>query len=79
MRTKMKFSILKYDVINDSLKVICVKNFKLAGCFGDIGAFGDMGTERILAKNREIPKVFSAILTNLAVKGPVIKITFFYV
>ena len=39
---------LKYDVIHDALKVICNENFKRPR------NFGDMGTCRNLAKNREI-------------------------
>ena len=42
--------ILKYNV----LKVICYQNHKRSRNFGDIGSFGDMGTGRNLAKNREI-------------------------
>jgi hypothetical protein len=32
------------------------------GIFGDIGTFGNIGTVSILAKDREIAKVFPAIL-----------------
>jgi hypothetical protein len=47
-------SIWKFDVIHDALNVIYYKNLKRPRKFGDIGFFGDMDTERILAKNREI-------------------------
>ena len=48
-------SILKYDVIQDALKVICDKNIKSPR------EFGDMGTGKILAKNRKIAYFVSAI------------------
>jgi hypothetical protein len=37
------------------------------GIFGDIGTFGDTGTGIILAKNREIALIFSAISANSAI------------
>ena len=46
--------ILKYDVIHEALKVICNKNLKRPQNLGDIGSFGDIGTGRNYAKNREI-------------------------
>ena len=43
--------IFKYDFIDKALEVICYENLKSPR---DIGSFDDMGTERILAKNRGI-------------------------
>jgi hypothetical protein len=42
-----KIIVLKYDVIHDALNVTCEKSLERAGKFGDIGFFGDLGTERI--------------------------------
>jgi hypothetical protein len=39
-------SILKHDVIHDTPKLIFIKRPRE---FADIGSFGDMGSERILA------------------------------
>jgi hypothetical protein len=50
----LRNSTLKYDVIHDLLKVIFNKNLKRQRNFGDIGSFGDMGTDMNLAKNREV-------------------------
>ena len=35
---------LKYDVIYDTLKVICENNLERPRNSGDIGSFGDVGT-----------------------------------
>ena len=51
-QTKIQF--LKYDVIYDALKLICNKNLERPRKFGDIGSFGDMGTEKNKDKNRVI-------------------------
>jgi hypothetical protein len=45
-----KFNLEK-DVNYEALKVICNKNIKRPRKYGDIGAFGNMSTGRILAKN----------------------------
>jgi hypothetical protein len=51
-KVDMRNFILKYDAIDDALKVICNINLKRPRNCGDIG------TGRNLAKNREIAKVF---------------------
>jgi hypothetical protein len=48
-------------VIYNALKVICNENIKRPRNFGDIDSFGDIGTGRNLAKNREIDWIFSPI------------------
>jgi hypothetical protein len=43
---------------HDALEMIYNKNLKRPRNFGGVGFFGDMGTGRNLAKNREISKFF---------------------
>jgi hypothetical protein len=42
------------DVIYDAPEVICYRNIERPRNSGDIGLFGDIGTDRNLAKNLEI-------------------------
>jgi hypothetical protein len=50
-KTRFEKLNLENDVINDALKVISKKNFKLCEPSNDIGTFGDMCTGRISDKN----------------------------
>ena len=51
IKVNLKHSILKYDVIHDTLKVIFNKNLERLSEFGNIDFFGVIGTGEILAKN----------------------------
>ena len=51
-------SILKYDVIHDTLKVICDKHLKCPRNFGDMGSFGDISTRSMFAKIVKLRRFF---------------------
>jgi hypothetical protein len=42
---------LKYDVIHDALEVICKKSLRRPHNCDDIGYFGDIGYDKLLANN----------------------------